>query len=452
MSVVRPSFVVALAVISCSVPDSFTLRLSLDTLKDPVIQRCLADPQGRIPRVTDDEPFVAADSTRGGHALAIWQTRSGVGSVIQWAHSTDDGRNWSTPRAVAINACAGGPVPAGLRSSDPWVTTGPDGRWYLSAITWTPGEDADLVNALVAVTSADGGATWDAPVAIAASSTPAVSHDNLALTADPTQPGTAYATTTLIETPEAGTYYGRLGFSRTRDGGRTWEALRPLSPAVDGERIGAPQVVVDPRAGRVFAVYHGRYQQQARIGVLISDDHGATWSPEIVAASHVRGARVHHPDDSTRFVLADDILQAVVSPIDGRIVIAYADAHRRGGQQHDVSLVWSIDGRDWSEPIAVSTPEQRTSWLPAVAVMADGSLGVTFQSADFTLPPAERRARVFLRRFTPTADGYEASSAELLDEGPLGWPGDYQSVTALDGGFLAVYGQAGDIKASFAGR
>lgn len=448
MSSLRVVLVIIAA--ACVQPAPFTVQLSVDNGDDPVIRRCLAGSDGQIPRFTDDEPFVAADPQRPGGAVAIWQTRSGVGAAIQWAHSTDDGRSWTRPKAAVISGCAGGPLPTASRTSDPWVTIGPDGRWYLSAIVFEPGQDADALNALVAVTSADSGATWGPAVAIASSSTPTISHDNLALTADPTRPGTAYATTTLIEEPAGGPYNGRLGFSRTQDGGRTWEPLRALTPSVAGERIGAPQTVVDPRSGRVFAVYHGRHQGQARLGVRISNDHGATWGPETIAVPHVRGARVHHPDEATRFVLADDIVQAAISPVDSRLVVAYSDAHRTGGGRYDVSVVWSADGLTWSAPLLVSDPAQGTSWLPAVAIGADGTVGVTFFSTDFAAAPAQRRARVWLRRFTPIADGFASRNPELLDDAPLAWPGDYQSVTALRRGFLAAYGHRTDIKIAFA--
>lgn len=449
-SVLRSSLVLFLVLGSSSVAQPSRQQVSQDTPGDPLIRRCLADPRGVIPRYTDDEPYIARDASRPGRALVVWQTRSGAGSVIQWSHSTDAGRSWSAPRAAAINGCAGGTMPDGSRAADPWVTIGPDGRWYLSAISFVPGPDQDLLNALVVVTSSDGGRTWDPPVAIASSSKPSVSHDNLALTADPTRPGTVYATTTLIETPKADTYYGRLGFSRSLDGGKTWEPIRALTPAIDDERIGAPQVVVDPRSGRVFVVYHGRHQGRARIGVMSSEDHGSTWSSETLIAPHVRGALVHHPDDETRFVFADDIVSAAVSPADGRIVIAYADASRSRGQQYGLSMVWSVDGRRWSAPMAVSSIDEQTAWLPAVSILADGTVGVAFQSADFRPPADHRRARVQLRRFRPTGEGYAGSPAEVLDEAPLAWPGDYQSIVALDSGFLVAYGQSTDIKAVFA--
>src|SRR5262245_61609953 len=89
---------VAAVLIACSgAAQSFNLRLSLDSTQDPIIQRCLADASGRIPRATDDEPFIAADPSRPGQAVAIWQTRSGAGSVIQWSQTADDGRTWSPP-------------------------------------------------------------------------------------------------------------------------------------------------------------------------------------------------------------------------------------------------------------------------------------------------------------------------------------------------------------------
>jgi hypothetical protein len=435
---------IAIASASAALPP---LTISADAGLDAVARKCLANAQGTIDRVTDDEPFVAVHPRDPRKLVSIWQTRSTFGSVIQWARTTDGGLRWSPPHAVPINACAGGPLPGGRRASDPWVTVAPDGRIYLSAITYAPGSGGgpDLVNALVAVTSPDFGATWRVPVAIATSPSPEISHDNLAITADPSRAGTAYAATTRAESPDPQHYSGRLGFSRTRDGGKTWEPMRALSPAINGERIGAPQIVADARSKRLYAVYHARVSGQSRIGVQLSDDGGTTWSPEIVAAPHTRGARVNHPGD-TRFVLADDIFSAAVSPTDGRIVIAFADAHRSAGQEYGVSLIWSSDGRRWSQPLAVSEASDRTAWLPAVAIASDGRAAVAYQAADFAVAGA-KTGRVRVRQFSPTPSGFDALKIDTIDEGPLSWPGDYQSVAAAGSEFAAVYGFATDIRA-----
>jgi hypothetical protein len=56
---------------------------------------------------------------------------------------------------------------------------------------------------------------------------------------------------------------------------------------------------------------------------------------------------------------------------------------------------------------------------------------------------------VLLRRFTPGESGYQRSAFSVLDRSALAWPGDYQGLTALGQGFLAVYGHATDIRAIY---
>lgn len=425
-----------------------TTRLSVDADAAPEIARCLADPSGTVARFTDDEPYATVDPRHPDRILAIWQTRSGSGSVIQFVRSADGGRTWSPPRAVPINACAGGPVDARF-SSDPWATFGPDGRVYLSAIAWTPGvgDGPDAASALVVASSPDGGVTWEPPVAAAVSPATTIAHDNLAITADPTTPRTVYAATTRAEEPGGGTYYGRLGFTRSDDGGRTWTPIRPITPAVNDERIGAPQIVVDPRSGRLYAVYHRTRAGRRVIGVMISEDRGESWSAEFMAAPHVRGTRTFHPTTQERFVLALDIIQAVVSPSTGELVIAFADA-RLDSARKAISVVWSRDGRSWSQPADVSRAPRHTAWLPALAAAGDGTFALTWFEADFGRTDAAPQARTMLRRFRIRSGRLELQNSVELRRARLEWPGDYQGLIAAGDAFLAVYGQETDIFAT----
>ena len=440
----------AVALLLTFVPGSVTgqrpVRLSNDSTSDETIRRCLANSAGQIPRWTDTEPYAAVDPRDANRVIAVWQTGSGTGSVIQWSRSTDGGRSWSAPRAAPINACAGGPVARAVRASDPWATFGPDGRVYLSAIAWTPnpGDGPDLVSALVMVASPDGGGRWEPPVAITLAPDPTIAHDNLALTADPTRPGTVYAATTRAETPDSITYYGRLGFTRSSDGGRSWSPIRPISPAANRERIGAPQIVVDGRSGRLYAVYHRRTRGGSSVAVMSSDDGGESWSSESVAAPHIAGERPTSPVTNDRFILADDIVQAVVTPA-GQLVIAYSDARRSPGQRHDISLVWSADGRNWSPPLAVSDSGTETAWLPAVTSSADGNVAVSYFAADFS--KRESGTRVLLQRFRPSPSGFTRFERIELDRPSFAWPGDYQSLVTGSRGPLAVYGRDDDIYA-----
>lgn len=431
-----------------------SVRLSVDAQSEPPVQSCLSASQGNVARYNDNEAYVAADPRDADRLIAVWQTVSGRGSVIQWTRSTDGGKTWTPPRAAPINACAGGPVADAIRASDPWATFGPDGRAYISAIAWRPdtADGPDLVSALVVVASPDGGLTWDPPVAAAVAPSREIAHDNLAITADPTRPLTLYAATTRAESEANGRYFGRLGLTRSVDGGKTWSPIRPITAAVNSERIGAPQIVVDPRSGRLYAVYHRlRRGAGAVVGVMVSEDRGDTWSAEHVAARHVRGARARHPQTGREFVLATDIVQATVSPTTGLLIIAYADARRDPGTRDDVSIVWSAEGTRWSAPLAVSDSTAETAWLPAIASSTTGDVAVSYFSANFS-SGTPGRARVMLQRFHVGTIGVVLVDRVVLDDASLEWPGDYQGLVAARAGFVATYGRANDIVATITGR
>src|SRR5262245_36237032 len=90
---------------------SAPIRLSNDASVDSIARRCLLrDSAVAAPRFRDEEVFAAVDPKNPNRMIAAWQTRSGRGSVIQSTRSTDGGMTWTPPRAVPINACAGGPV------------------------------------------------------------------------------------------------------------------------------------------------------------------------------------------------------------------------------------------------------------------------------------------------------------------------------------------------------
>jgi hypothetical protein len=216
---------------------------------------------------------------------------------------------------------------------------------------------------------------------------------------------------------------------------------------VNGERIGAPQIVVDPRSGRLYAVYHRSRGAAAAVGVMVSTDHGDTWSTEATAASHVRGEQARHPGTGRPFVLATDIVQATVSPTTGHVFIAYADARRDPGKRGDVSVVWSADGSRWSTPVAVSDSGRETAWLPAIAMRAN-DLAISYLSADFTPGQSAAPTRLMLHRFRVRPDGLTPVDRVVLDEARLEWPGDYQGLVAIGSGFLGVYGRESDIVAT----
>src|SRR5207237_7629865 len=103
------------------------------------------------------------------------------------AVSTNGGSSWTEPAPPAFSKCAGGtPANGGDydRSSDPWVSIGPDGRAYQVSLSVNA---AQTISAILASTSADGGATWSEPATVQRDNSPDhfVFNDKESVTADP---------------------------------------------------------------------------------------------------------------------------------------------------------------------------------------------------------------------------------------------------------------------------
>ena len=103
------------------------------------------------------EPQVAVS---GSNQIAMWhQDRwsNGGGHGIGVGISSDGGKTW-TDSTLPIDMCAPG-TPASLsfyqRASDPWVSFGPNGTAYASALAF---DNVDNKNAVAAASSTDGGA------------------------------------------------------------------------------------------------------------------------------------------------------------------------------------------------------------------------------------------------------------------------------------------------------
>ncbi|HMJ39101.1 MAG TPA: sialidase family protein, partial [Verrucomicrobiae bacterium] len=125
-----------------------------------------ADQPGRNFINAEVEPQIAVS---GNNIITMFhQDRwsNGGGNAIGVSVSSDGGSTW-TKSAMPWNQCASG-IPAGTppslagyrRASDPWVSFGPDGIAYASALAFNilvP----NWANAVAVARSTNGGATWD---------------------------------------------------------------------------------------------------------------------------------------------------------------------------------------------------------------------------------------------------------------------------------------------------
>ncbi len=198
-------------------------------------------------------------------------------------------------------------------------------------------------------------------------------------------------------------------FSRSSDGGKTWEGPTPFTPAGPGAY--GPNVAIDPD-DRMHVVWRGH----APDGVYhsSSDDGGAAWTDAVLLKSDVSGniisvdrkGRVHvtfhegEPDSADKISEVHYIRSAdrgetwenprLLSKDDGKHS-AWARFDFSGTSSDSLGMVWrdkragytwdlygafSEDGgATWTEkPVRVSTEKQ---WDPMCLVDADGRLHVT---------------------------------------------------------------------------
>ena len=175
-------------------------------------------------------------AVHGSTAIAMWhQDRRSNGGArgIGVGYSTNGGASW-TETTIALTACSRNTQQAlsnMFRASDPWVSIGPDGIAYASALSFNL-TVPDNANAVVAARSTDDGKTWDhiQPIPGAFFQKADNSTDKNSTTADPTKNKTAYTvwdTLTLPtdnpdDNPHTQAYTGPAYFSKTTDGGTTW--------------------------------------------------------------------------------------------------------------------------------------------------------------------------------------------------------------------------------------
>src|SRR5437899_1582623 len=141
------------------------------------------------------EPFVAVDPASRSHIIAVFQQdrwSNGGARGLTTAVSPDGGSTWTEPPPPHFSRCAGGTAANGGaydRSSDPWVSIGPDGRAYQVSLSVNA---AQTISAILASTSANDGASWSEPATVQRDNSPDhfVFNDKESVTADPHQAGT----------------------------------------------------------------------------------------------------------------------------------------------------------------------------------------------------------------------------------------------------------------------
>ncbi len=382
------------------------------------------------------EPWMAVNPTDGpdhdgilgDNLIGAWQQdrwSNGGSRGIVTASSRDGGLTWATNASTKSSICTGGTVANGdnyERASDPWVDFSPNGTAYLMTLSvdTNPGGFGTSPNAMLVMRSTDGGAMWSDPITLKRDEDPNILNDKNTLTADPNDSSFAYAVWDRLAPPpgevpptnafeNAVASRGPTWFSRTTNGGTSWEAARIIfDPGTNNQTI-ANQIVGLPHNARfdgelvdVFDLIQNATNRPPGRGFTIaairSSDHGATWSRSAITVDRHNTFQglVVDPDDpntATRLVRTGDIVpQVAVDPSSGAIYVVFQDS--RFGPRSSIAFTQSLDGGlTWSPTIKINkTPTDinlgnQQAFNPVATVLDDGTIGVRY--SDFrNNPPA----------------------------------------------------------------
>jgi hypothetical protein len=352
------------------------------------------------------EPWLDVNPTDPDNAIAVWQQdrwSNGAARGLLTAATHNGGATWDTTFAH-FSTCAGGTAANGgnyERASDPWVSFSPNGDAY--QISLSVNFVNDPATAVLVSKSTDGGDTWSEPTTLIrdpSDTAPFLFNDKESITADPNDSHFVYAIWDRTRFPSdranfnaqhAFSFRGDAVFSRTTDGGATWEPARTIfRPRALKATIGH-QIVVRPSGELVdlFTLFQGSGTNApgSSLAMMRSTDHGATWSaPHVIHKIRFDGA--FDPDTGRPIRAEGFVPEVAVDPNNGNLYATWQDNRFSGVDQ--IAFSMSTDGGNtWSQPIKVSQtppsadPGNEQAWVPAVDVADDGTIAVTYYDFRF---------------------------------------------------------------------
>lgn len=362
--------------------------------------------------------------------------------------SFDGGKTWTRSMA-AFSRCAGGSAANGAdypRSSDPWVSFGPDGTVYQSAIAFSgdilaPGSNG----AVLASRSIDGGLTWSAP-AVLISDGSAFFNDKDSITADPTDAKLVYAVWDRTTTNNTGPTY----FARSTDGGLSWEAARSIyDPGVNKQTLNNQIVVVSDGTLVNFFTYIDLRLRSVMLQVLRSTDKGVSWSAPITISA-VLSAGTVDPGTSPPTPIRDaSNLGSIAAGPHGHLAATWQDVRFSAGFGDGIAFSQSLDGGlTWSAPVGINTALVGVqAFEPTVGYRSDGTVGVSY--FDFRAGPATMTSLPTDYWLTRSGDGITWRETQIT--GPFDFStapiaeglfvGDYQGLASVGEAFVPFYVQ-----------
>lgn len=406
---------------------------------------CLAIPGGSTAYVNSEvEPHLAVDPSNPNHLIAAWQQdrlSDGGAQGLAGAVSVDGGITWSAPRALPFSQCAAGDY---QRASDPWVSVSASSAFFIGiAFSANPSPRS----AVLVSRSGDGGFNWGAPVVLADDDASVYFNDKETITADSTDARNVYAIWYRFD----GDGICSDRFARSQDGGISWEpAFTIYEPDVNAQNLG--HVILVSPDGTVHNFFTELTEDSAghvsgRLKVMSSSDQGSSWSSptligELLAVETRDPAR---PGVAVRG--GEAIGSFAVNPVDGTLYAVWQDSRFTSGAHNAVVIAWSRDGgKTWTSPVAINADLAVPAFTPAVAVLPNGTIGVTYY--DFRMASTlDTRPTDFWIAFSRDGDSWRelrlAGNFDLLNapSAQTGrFLGDYTGLVAQGTGtFVSLY-------------
>lgn len=323
------------------------------------------------------EPYVAVNPRNPSNIAGAWI--QDFGKTILTAYSKDGGATWRRVPIPGISDCTGGPRKGNY---DPWLSFATNGVLYTSGMSGSPPAtdplDTAPQDAVLVSRSRNGGASWLAPVQVEPANT---YNDKPAVLADPARPGRIYVIFDKKEGP-----FGVLELAQrisvSLDGGATFGASRPFFTPLPGTIADGNQLLRGTGGALLYVTEQQKLQDSLPgappadqpATLMRSTDDGLTWAGPIKLGA-VPGTNMVTDPDTGHGVVVGDYPVMAVGP-HGRVYVAWTV--RQGTSRSEVILVRSRDdGRTWSAPRPFTSPAGQ-AFLPAIAVMADGTLGVAW--------------------------------------------------------------------------
>jgi len=406
---------------------------------DPLVQvsgsslfaSCTADDVAHQPGTnvlnSEVEPILAVNPLNSSNLVGGWQQdrwSNGGSRGLVAGVSFDGGTSWTQVVVPKITLCSGGAAVNGgdfQRATDPWVTFSPNGQVYFFSLSFDieappkfPAGNGK--NALFVSKSTDGGLTWSNPIKIIEDTGPRFLNDKQSITADPGNSNFVYAVWDRLKVPVGSIinpenvvgfgFQGPAHFSRTTDGGQTWEPARIIyNPGANGQTIGNQIVVLaDGTLVDLFnEVLWAKNPRNAafvyNVSLIRSTDRGKTWTrgqairaAQLLtrAAFEPDGISVHDPETGDPVRTGDIIPQVAAdrspaSQARGALYAVWQDSRFSRFAHDSIAFAKSTDGGlTWSTPIQINrTPidipsGNQQAFTPSIAVAFDGTIGVTY--------------------------------------------------------------------------